>query len=189
LAERGHGSWCFHCSVPVVMGGTERVRRGGFPSKRTATEARDELLARSLEEATAETWTVARWLSWWLSTRVSLRPSTLRSYTHHVEQHLIPHLGYIRLADLTGRDVADLFTYLSQAQAQSPTRSGRPLTPASLHRIRATLRAALNAAIRRGFCGTTRLATCRCRRRAGHRPWCGPSRGSRRGANAVSVRR
>jgi integrase len=105
------------------------------------------LLARSKEDATAETWTVARWLVWWLSARTSIRPTTLRSYTEHVHWHLIPHLGRIRLAELTGRDVAATFTVLSAA----PTRTGRPLTPASLHRIRATLRAALNAAIREGL--------------------------------------
>jgi hypothetical protein len=32
---------------------------------------------------------VARWLRYWLSTRISIRPSTLRSYTEHVERHLI----------------------------------------------------------------------------------------------------
>jgi hypothetical protein len=61
--------------------------------------------------------------------------------------HLVPGLGRIRLAELTGRDVAVLFTALSE----TPARHGRPLTPSSLHRIRATLRAALNAAIREGL--------------------------------------
>jgi integrase len=130
-----------------VLIGAERVRRGGFPSRSAAEAARDELLARSAEDATAETWTVARWLTWWLSTRSSLRPSTLRSYTNHVQLHLIPYLGRIRLAELTGRDVAEMFTMLTEA----PTRHGRPMTPASLHRIRATLRAALNTAIRDGL--------------------------------------
>jgi integrase len=133
--------------VPTVLVGTERVRRGGFPSRSAAEAARDELLARSAEDATAETWTVARWLAWWLSTRGSLRPSTLRSYTNHVQRRLIPYLGRIRLAELTGRDVAEMFTVLTEA----PTRHGRPMTPASLHRIRATLRVALNAAIRDGL--------------------------------------
>jgi hypothetical protein len=45
---------------------------------------------------------------------VSLRPSTLRSYTEHVERHLVPCLGRIRLAELTGRDVAQMFTVLSE---------------------------------------------------------------------------
>ena len=147
LAKRGHGSWYFHCSVPTVLAGPERVRRGGFPSRPAAEAACDELVARSAEDATAETWTVGRWLVWWLSTRTSLRPTTLRSYTEHVQRHLMPYLGRIRLAELTGRDVAALFAAL----AEVPARHGGPLTPASLHRIRATLRAALNAAIREGL--------------------------------------
>jgi hypothetical protein len=74
------------------------------------------------------------------------RPSTLRSYTEHVDRHLIPHLGRIRLGELTGHHVAAMFTTLIAAQ----TRYGRPITPSTLHRIRATLRSALNAAIRDG---------------------------------------
>jgi len=53
----------------------------------------------------------------------------------------------IRLAELTGRDVVAMFAALSEA----PARHGRPLTPVSLHRIRATLKAAPNAAIREGL--------------------------------------
>ncbi len=86
-------------------------------------------------------------MRYWLTTRTSIRPSTLRSYTEHVEQHLIPHLGRIRLGELTGRDVAAMFTIL----AATHTRYGRPITPSTLHRIRATLRSALNAAIRDGL--------------------------------------
>lgn len=146
LRDRGHGSWYFHCSVPTLLG-AGRVRRGGFPSRRAAVAARDVLWAQSAEDVTAEVWTVGRWLRWWLGTRVSLRPSPLRSYTDHVERHLIPYLGRVRLAELTGRDVAEMFAVLTEA----PGRLGRPLTPSSLHRIRATLRAALNAAVRDGL--------------------------------------
>jgi hypothetical protein len=31
-----------------------------------------------------------RWLRCWLTTRTKIRPTTLRSYEIHVEQHLIP---------------------------------------------------------------------------------------------------
>jgi hypothetical protein len=61
----------------------------------------------------AAAWTVGRWLRYWLSTRTSIRPTTLRSYTEHVERHLIPHLGRVRLALLTGRDVAGMFASLA----------------------------------------------------------------------------
>jgi hypothetical protein len=75
LAERGHGSWYFHCSVTTMFGGRERVRRGGYPTHRAAEDARDELLERSRAERTTQTWTVARWLRYWLSTRTSIRPA------------------------------------------------------------------------------------------------------------------
>jgi site-specific recombinase XerD len=130
-----------------MFGGRERVRRGGYANRRSAEAARDELLERSRAERTTATWTVARWLRYWLTTRASIRPSTLRSYTEHVERHLIPHLGGVRLGELTGRQVAAMFTEL----ASTDTRFGRPPTPATLHRIRATLRSALNAAIRDGL--------------------------------------
>jgi integrase len=147
LSERGHGSWYFHCSVTTIFGRRERVRRGGYGTRREAEAARDELLERSRAERTSATWTVARWLRYWLSTRTRIRPSTLRSYTEHVDRHLIPHIGRTRLGELTGRDVAAMFAALSTTD----TRFGRPPTPATLHRIRATLRSALNAAIRDGL--------------------------------------
>jgi len=124
LTERGHGTWYFHCSVSTIFGRRERVRRGGYATRHAAELARDELLERSRAERTTATWTVARWLRYWLSTRTSIRPSTIRSYTEHVERHLIPHLGRIRLGELTGRDVAAMFTALIA--------TGHPLWPADL---------------------------------------------------------
>jgi integrase len=82
-----------------------------------------------------------------LTTRSRIRPSTLRSYSEHVERHLIPHLGRIRLGELTGRQVTAMFATLGA----TVNRYGRTPTPSTLHRIRATLRSALNGAIRDGL--------------------------------------
>jgi hypothetical protein len=49
--------------------------------------------------------TVARWLRYWLTTRSGIRPTILRRYTERVERHLLPHLGRIHFAELTGRHV------------------------------------------------------------------------------------
>jgi hypothetical protein len=95
--------------VTTIFGRRERVRRRGYPSRHDAEHARDNLLERSRAERTTQTWTVARWLRYWLTTRTSIRPSTLRSYAEHLDRHLIPHLGRIRLCDLPGRDVAAMF--------------------------------------------------------------------------------
>jgi len=148
LGERNHGSWYFDCAVTAVPGRRGRVRRGGYATRRDAVTARDTLLNHAEGEATTvEAWTVARWLRYWLTTRTSLRPSTLRSYTEHVERHLIPHLGRIPLGELTTRHITDMIGALSA----TTSRYGRALTPSTLRRIRATLRPALNAAVRGGL--------------------------------------
>ena len=94
LVGRGHGSWYFDCAVPVLPGRRERLRRGGYPTRREAIAARDALLGDG-DAATAEGWTMQRWLT----TRTRIQPTTLRSYEVHVERHLIPHLGRVRLSD------------------------------------------------------------------------------------------
>jgi integrase len=147
LAERGHGSWYFDCAVAGLHGRRERVRRGGYGTRRDAVTARDLLLNPAPGAHGAQAWTVARWLRYWLTSRTSIRPSTLRSYQHHVDAHLIPHLGRLQLDELTGRQVAAMFRTLAAANSGR----GRPPTPGTLHRIRATLRAALNAAVREGL--------------------------------------
>ena len=70
----------------------------GYLTRHDAAAAWDALLHRSAEDRGVEAWTVARWLRYWLTTRSSIRPFTLRSYAEHVELHLIPHLGRVWLA-------------------------------------------------------------------------------------------
>ena len=147
LGERGHGTWSFRCRVRDLWGKSVQVRRGGFPTQVAAKRARDEVLAASCEQLAGQTWTVARWLRSWLSTRTSIRPTTLRSYTQHVETFLIPQLGDLRLAEVTSRHLTAMFADL----AAGTTRTGQPRSASTLQRVRATLRAAYNAAIREGM--------------------------------------
>lgn len=76
--------------MSTLSGRRERVRRGGFIGRAAPVAARGALMSWSAEECTSVTWTVARWLRFWLSTRSSIRPSTLKSYTEHVDNHLAP---------------------------------------------------------------------------------------------------
>ncbi|MEV2271205.1 N-terminal phage integrase SAM-like domain-containing protein [Nonomuraea africana] len=90
---------------------------------------------------------MARWLRCWLEKQHQLRPSTRKAYADHVRLHLIPYLGRIELTELAGRDIARMFAML----AGRLNRYGEPIASSTLHRIRATLRAALNAAVREGL--------------------------------------
>jgi integrase len=147
LGERAHGSWYFACSAPNAFGRAERIRRGGYRSRAAAVRARAGWLTASREARTGRAWTVERWLRYWLSTRVSIRPTTRLSHTGYIEKFLIPHLGHIRLTELTTRQLAAAFARISRAR----NRFGQPHTPSTLHHIRTTLRAALGAATRDGL--------------------------------------
>jgi integrase len=108
----------------------------------------DEVVGRAHGAGAA--WTVQRWLAHWLSTNPRIRPATRSSYEAHVRVHLGPTLGRYRLDELTPPIVQAAFTRI----AATRTRTGQPLSPATVRRIHATLRAALNAALRDGLIAT-----------------------------------
>ncbi|MGK3199593.1 hypothetical protein ABFJ78_00550 [Amycolatopsis sp. MEPSY49] len=88
-----------------------------------------------------------QWLRLWLESRENLAPSTMRSYAMHARRHLMPQMGRERVAELTPARVQTMLISLIRTHAAS----GQPLSPATLQRIHATLRTALNAAVRRGL--------------------------------------
>ncbi|QUQ68318.1 tyrosine-type recombinase/integrase [Kutzneria sp. CA-103260] len=104
--------------------------------------------------------TVAQWLRHWLTSRRGLRATTLRTYEAHIRLYLIPYLGYIRLDRLRQHDIKGMFAGLEERDSEildrhaSPestvrasTTGQRVVGAATMHRIRACLRKALNDAI------------------------------------------
>jgi integrase len=145
LRSRRHGTWYFSAELPSQGGNRRRVRRGGFASRQAAIAALQALSGPAPgHEPGLRT---GEWLERWLASRVSLRASTIRGYAAHVRGYLIPYLGGISLAELSSADVQAMFTAIIRGDAAL----GRPVSAATLRRIHATLRAALNAAVRTGL--------------------------------------
>ncbi|MCW2932359.1 MAG: int [Actinomycetia bacterium] len=86
-----------------------------------------------------------------------LRPSTAHGYRDHIDRYLIPSIGRITLADLTGKRLQACFTLLSRQR----TRNGTPIAASTVDRVRATLRSALNAAVREDLIASNPLAQVR----------------------------
>lgn len=109
-----------HRTPEAAKADLERMRRlyraGGFPSTGTLDEYLTEWL-----DAHAE----------------SVRPSTIASYRIHVQQHISPLLGGIRLIELAPRDVRRLVATMRRA--------GK--SPGYVHLVIRTLGAALQAAV------------------------------------------
>jgi integrase len=145
--HEGHGSWYLSLELPAGPDGRRRrIRRGGFPARAAAEQALARLRMPAPGGDGGLPMTVGRWLEHWLASRAAPRPSTLRGYTAHVRLYLAPYLGQIMLADLSAAHVQAMFTAISRQHATA----GTPIAPATLARIKATLRAALNSAIRVG---------------------------------------
>jgi integrase len=89
---------------------------------------------------------------------------TVRGYTGHVRSYLVPHLGTVLLAELSTGQVQAMFTAIIRRRVEC----GRPISPSTLAHIRATLRAALNGALRQGLISYN--PACRVELPAARRP-------------------
>jgi len=168
LATGGrHGSWYVRLELSAGLDGhRRRIRRGGYPSRKAAEAVLARLRAPRPGDTGARMLTVGDWLAHWLVTKTATAPSTVRGYAAHVRLYLGPYLGEVLLAELTTAHVqAMVAAIIRQHHAL-----GTPVSAATLTRIRATLRAALNAAIRRGLLTENPAATAElpraCRPRA-----------------------
>jgi integrase len=149
LAAGGrHGSWYVRLELPAGLDGhRRRIRRGGYVSRRTAVAVLARLRAPRPGDTGARMLTVGDWLAHWLVSRTAPATSTLRGYTAHVRLYLTPYLGEVLLAELGTAQVQAMFAAIIRHHHAL----GTPISAATLTRIRATLRVALNAAIRRGL--------------------------------------
>ncbi len=97
---------------------------------------------------------VGSWLLTWLAEKTrpsgvssvgrTLRPSTARMYHQHVHAYLIPQIGGIRLNSLRPEHISAAYEHV----LTHPLRPQTPMRPATLRRVHATLRAALNDAVK-----------------------------------------
>lgn len=146
LYDRGHGGWYFRLELPHGHNGKRRqLRRGGYASRDAARQARDYLHNPATAEPTAALITVGQWMTLWGDMRIGTQQSTLSSYRQHIRSYITPYLGDGLLRELTPEKVQAMFTAIVRTHGAA----GSPLAPGTLQRIHATLRAGLNAAVRR----------------------------------------
>lgn len=142
--RKEHGAWYYVADVGFGPDGKRKqARKGGFRTADDAEKALTKLLGRVNEGSYThdEGQTVATWLGTWLGLkeRAGLRPSTLRAYRSHIDEHLVPQLGRLRLQDLRPQHVDQLLTALDNGKRKAAT----------VRRVHATLRSALSTAVRR----------------------------------------
>ena len=88
--------------------------------------------------------TVAEWLATWMSEykRAALRDTTYESYLMQIRKNINPHIGHIKLKELTGLQIQKLYTKLQD----SLENGGYELSAATVQKIRNILSGALQQA-------------------------------------------
>ncbi len=159
LVRSGHGSYGYRIDLGPGLDARGQFRRrrqeykGGFTKRRDAERAKAEhltLLGQGQTQARNEL-TVGLWLEQWLTGKVNLRATTLRSYASHLRLYLVPHLGHVRLRDLSATHVERMYAAIRADSARRAGQGERATGPATIRRVHATLSSALNTAVKRGL--------------------------------------
>jgi integrase len=148
-SDRGRLRACPKCHGALE----DRVERRqefhtGYPSKKEAEQELSKVLATLATGVHIEPSKIllADFLrtEWLPAIRPTIRPTTFSSYATHVERHIIPRLGSLQLQQVTGAQINLLYARL----LAEPGDKGRPLSPATVRRVHATLHRALKDAVR-----------------------------------------
>lgn len=147
--KKAHGSWYYVVDVTGPGGRRRQVKRGGFATQREAQAALAELVDQAAkgEVAHDERQTLAAWLEVWLADKVAkgLRATTAKSYRQHIDGHIVPAIGHVRLRDLRPTHVEQLLAEVAKPKAGRKKAPG----PSTVRRVHATLRSALSTAKKR----------------------------------------
>lgn len=146
-APKKYGStWRIRWDAGIKPDGTRKqLSAAGFKSKKDAEHALRERLdevERGMAFDTRKV-TVEQYLAQWLESKRGIRASTARAYEGHIRVHLNPHIGKLSLFALRADHLDALYTAIRQSEG------GRAPSIATTRRVHATLRAALNSALKR----------------------------------------
>jgi integrase len=132
-----------------------------FKDARTLPPVEEVRRKVSIHRDLNPTATVTEWMNEFLRRKRKIDVTTRRSFEAHIRLYFTPYLGDIRLDRLRVSDVAGMFDAIEEfndvittarasgdAEQRATVRYRRPVGPATMHRIRATLRHALNIAIK-----------------------------------------
>ena len=156
IKRTGHGTWAYRLDLGagVDADGVFRRRRqryrSGYATKAAAETALAELRATLGQGSHVEPsrMPVGEYLEEWLAGKANLRPSTRSSYRQYLDRYFKPHLGHLELRRLRAADIEQMYAQIRLGNCRGRKRK-QPVGPATLLRIHAALKSALNTAVRR----------------------------------------
>jgi integrase/predicted RNA-binding Zn-ribbon protein involved in translation (DUF1610 family) len=126
-----------------------RAIKAGFRTRKEAQAAMAKIMV-AVEERTyvaPAKLNVREYLTkeWLPAIRSTIRPTTYRSYEQHVQFHIVPHIGTLKLEKVTGATLNALYAKL----ASEGKRDGKKgLSPRTVHHVHSCLHRAFRDAVR-----------------------------------------
>lgn len=157
-------TWTYQFAVPKADGGRRHVSKGGFRLKSEAEEAMAVALAEHGQGPAVKVepskMPLANYLrDEWLPLLSGLKASTRDGYRLQVEKYIVPHIGDVRLCELTPGQVAKLYTILRERGGVRKGKAGvqahKGLSERTVHKTHVILGSALSHAVEVGMLRTS----------------------------------
>jgi integrase len=128
-----------------------RAIKGGFATRKECLAAMNKILV-AVEEHSYSAPTkvsVKEYLTkeWLPAIKSTIRPTTYGAYKQHVECHIVPHIGTVKLQKLSGSRVNALYAKLAVSGRMNGKKG---LSPMTVHHVHACLHKACKDAVRWG---------------------------------------
>lgn len=138
VVQKG-GRWYVKIELdPDPLTGRRRQKwHSGYRTKREAERSRTDLLSKldRGEYVEPSQQTVGSFLVDWLATiEPTVRPSTFDSYSRNIHNHVIAHIGEVKLRRLDAGTLNGLYALLLRSGRRRPSRTGRGYSPAVVDR-------------------------------------------------------
>jgi integrase len=144
IFQRGDGQWCAAFSAGYTSTG-KRSRRilYGETKNEVAQKLRSlQQLADAGSLPESRDLTTKVWLERWLKViEPTVEPATLIPYRRHIERHLVPRIGHVKVQGIRPADVESLFARMLRegVSAAMVRKVGTTLTVALNHAVRSRL--------------------------------------------------
>ena len=148
LYKRADGRWEARYSDPREIDPKKRNKFITNKSQKVVVEKLKAVLAEIAggeKLLTNENPTVAEWLTQWLKDYMilELRDGTYESYGRHIEKDLNPLIGHVKMKELTGTHIQQMFNKMMESKKTG----GRGVSSATVAKIKNVLSGALQQAL------------------------------------------
>lgn len=132
--------WCLPAAAPDLPGNKSEARKARDAFQKELDEHRaPRVEVGTVGEILEEFWRKHAWRT----------PGARRKAREDLDTYLIPRLGHIKVGRFDEKPIEALYASLQAGGDQCRTTSGRPMADTTLRRLHATLRSALNWAVKR----------------------------------------